>query len=220
MDAPFTSFTDESALPSRPQTHIEKTYERRYKLDHGAPRHDYWICAHPNGVCVVGICATHVLFEKLQSGDTQDQQALQIQFSKVKGQDLSAVKANGKKMSKRDGIWAKQDTVVCCVTATPQNEQGPVSTFECLAGIEGKVLQVNANLQTDPTLLIRRPYDDGHLLIACLFPEQRKHLLETWLSAEAFCAVRSVQIDDVKGGMVPQRESENHCTANQGVDES
>lgn len=51
MDAAFTTFTDEADMPSRPQTHIEKIYQRRYLLDYGAPRHDYWVRPTVSDVC-------------------------------------------------------------------------------------------------------------------------------------------------------------------------
>lgn len=43
MDVQFTSFTDETSMPKRPPSHVEKIYERRYMLDYGEPGHDYWV---------------------------------------------------------------------------------------------------------------------------------------------------------------------------------
>lgn len=123
----------------------------------------------------------------------------------VNGQGLSSIKANGKKMSKREGLWTKRDTAICIITAAAAQADGQPQTFKCPAVIEGKVLQVNARLETNPELLVDRPYDDGWLLVSCLFPEQRKKVLDEWHSAESFCLSRSLGLDDVRGGYVVPR---------------
>lgn len=130
---------------------------------------------------------------------------IRLVFSmQINGQGLSSIKANGKKMSKRDGVWTKKDTIICTITAAGADDRQPVA-FECPAVIEGKVLQVNTNLQTHPGPFIDRPYDDGYLLVSCLFPEQRKKMLEQWPSAEEFCLTRSLHQDDVRGGYVVRK---------------
>ena len=107
-------------------------------------------------------------------------------------------------MSKRDGTWVNHDTVICSITVGCDQGQDNPAIFECLAGVEGKLLQVNSKLQEHPQLLLQRPHDDGHLFIACLCPRQRKHLLETWLTLDSYCAARTVSVDAMKGGFVAQ----------------
>lgn len=124
----------------------------------------------------------------------------------VKGTDLESIKTNGKKMSKRDGVWTTKDTVVCSVTsqAAEKDTETPPTEMQCRAAIAGKVLQVNTRLQTDPNLLFDRPYDDGYLFMACVFPGERSKIMNDSLSAEAFCKARSVSMDDIRGGYIAQ----------------
>lgn len=205
MDAPFTSFTDEASMPARPPSHVEKVYDRRYLVDVGASGHDYWVCAHPTGVCAVGVCATHALFQQLKSADGQLKKNTSIAFCSIKGKDLETIKTNGKRMSKRDGVWTTSDTVICSVTVPAAETGTNLTELEFLAGVEGKVLQVNTSLQTDPKLLLDRPYDDGYLFVACVFPQQRNKIMNHGLSAEAFCKARSLNLDDIRGGYVDRR---------------
>ena len=120
----------------------------------------------------------------------------------VDGVHLTAVRDNGKRMVKNAGTWVRYETVMCTITVPALQPGGQPEEFQISAKIDGKVLQVNAQLESNPKLLVERPYDDGFLFIACLSEQSRTSLLRDSMSAELFCQRRDVHLNDLKGGFV------------------
>jgi hypothetical protein len=106
----------------------------------------------------------------------------------VNGKDLAGIRDNGSKMSKKVGTWTKPDTVICRISCTDESSSEP--TVLCRAGLPGKFLVANTRLLEDPSLLIKRPHDEGFLFMLCMYAEDHEQAQNNLLTAEMYHKLR------------------------------
>jgi hypothetical protein len=127
--------------------------------------------------------------------------------SQIGGVNLADVQSNGKKMSQRHGTWVRPGTEICTFTfeAGAAAEGASASgieraTFSVPSCVRGKVLAGNGRLPDCPDALLRRPHDNGHLLILAL--QSRDAHVEGSLSQEQYCQARGLPAHVLRAGLL------------------
>ncbi|EKX41518.1 hypothetical protein GUITHDRAFT_112492 [Guillardia theta CCMP2712] len=141
---------------------------------------DQFVYQHFNSLCVVGLAPSHVAFR-------DGRRIVAVDFDVGRSGDKTEVKPSGKK--KNGSLFVKEDSRLCDVVC----DDG--SRFKIRAAIQGHLLEMNSNLQSNPDLLNLKASSEGFISIIQPRRELENKLRESCklLSLDEFNKVRSVE---------------------------
>ncbi len=126
----------------------DRYFTRRYIQRDGD--NDTCILYHSNKICLVTLAKSHAIFKK-------DVGILKVNFKVGDKLDRANNKVVGK--GKRGGQFVDENSVLCFV------ECDDGSVYNILAGVKGKLIEVNEHLMNDPKLLLTKAETDGYIAI-------------------------------------------------------
>lgn len=148
MTADFGITSEEiDSFPGFCERFFTKFLYQKSARDGSLEDHDVFV--HSNGICLVGIAATHPAFGK---------EILAVDFD-IGNVDRSQNVVKGK--SKKGGMILQEGTTLCKIQCSDGSEYGIASC------VQGKLVEVNKRLQSDPNLL----KTEGEGYIAVILPK-------------------------------------------------
>ncbi|PIN07636.1 putative glycine cleavage system H protein [Handroanthus impetiginosus] len=148
-------------LPNTPPSAVEANFTTFYAPDFMKPGHDQYVHRHANGLCVIGLVPTHVVF-KDKGG------IVSVDFNVGKA-DRSGIKVTGKR--KKNAQHFESNTALCKVCTRD-------SSYIVRCCVKGSLLEVNERLIKQPELLNEMAEREGY--IAIIMPKPGD-----WLKAKA-----------------------------------
>ena len=145
MDVPIEKSV---ALSVKYLSVTDRYFTRRYIKRDGD--NDTCLLYHSNKICLVTLAKSHAIFKK-------DVKILRVNFKVGDKLDRSSNKVVGK--GKRGGQHVDENSVLCFV------ECDDGSVYNIMAGIKGKLVEVNEHLMNDPKLLQMKAETDGYIAV-------------------------------------------------------
>lgn len=162
-------------LPLIPPSATESNFVTYFAPDFMKPGHDQYVYRHPNGLCVIGLAATHVAFKE-EGGITA------IDFNVGKS-DRSGVKVTGKR--KRNAQHLESNSALCKVCTKD-------ATYIVRCCIKGSLLEVNDRLIKHPELLNSAADREGYIAIIMPKPADWLKVKDSLLGLEEYKKLREV----------------------------
>lgn len=125
---------------------IDRYYTRKYVQSEGG--NDVCLLFHSNKICVVTLAKSHAALTKGIS---------KVDFKVGKKLDRSSNKVTGK--GKKGAQCVNEKDVLCIVEC----KDGTV--YQVMAGVKGKLVEVNEHLVEDPQLLEVKYETDGYIAV-------------------------------------------------------
>lgn len=165
-----------TALPSFP-TVIERHYKHYYYV---GPENtfDQYLHCHSNTICVMGLAPLHPIL-------VQGLEVARVDWDVAKI-DRSKLSIKGKK--KKGGVWVDEVNPLCVIHCTDGSEHLIRAT------IHGKLIEVNPELESRPSLLTSDPSFEGWIAIVLL----KKHVMQNMDKSPSFLS--GSQYDTARGG--------------------
>ncbi|CAA6673517.1 unnamed protein product [Spirodela intermedia] len=145
------------------------------------PGHDQYIHRHANGLCVVGLAASHVALKE-EGGVTG------VDFN-VGRSDRSEKKVTGKR--KRNALHFEPNSAICKVNTSS-------NSYVVRCCVKGSLLEVNERLIKQPELLNSSADREGFIAIIMPKPADWLRLMASFLSREDYRSCRG--LPDKRGG--------------------
>eukprot|EP00112_Aurelia_sp_Birch-Aquarium-sp1_P010297 Seg2204.6 transcript_id=Seg2204.6/GoldUCD/mRNA.D3Y31 product="Protein Simiate" protein_id=Seg2204.6/GoldUCD/D3Y31 len=132
------------------QSFVQRYFTSHYAMDvMGKKQEDQCILQHSNKICIITIAPSHKLFE--------ESDIIKVNFQAKNRKDRTENKVSGK--GKRGGQQLEHNSLLCEV--------------ECSSGmkyllrscIQGKLMEVNAELLENPKLLLESPENGGYVAV-------------------------------------------------------
>lgn len=137
-----------------------------YRMNIRKLNDDICIRIHSNRICMISLAPSHPLFDKNCIIDN-------ISFKVTEKIDRSDNKISGK--GKRGAQALQENSNLCIITCN----NGDIWHIKC--GINGKLIEVNEALLSDPNLLKKPPHEGGYLAIILpnikMYEDMKKLLL-------------------------------------------
>lgn len=128
---------------------IDRYFTRR--LVHNEGNNDVCILYHSNKICLVTLAKTHAALQK---------DIVKVDFKVGNKLDRSNNKVSGK--GKKGGQHVDDQSVLCLVECSDK------SVYRILAGVKGKLIEMNDYLIENPKLLADKPETDGYIAVILL----------------------------------------------------
>lgn len=145
MDVPIEeSITLSHKYPSV----IDRYFSRR--LIQREEDNDTCILLHSNRICLVTLAKSHAICKKGVA-------IRRVNFKVGNKLDRSDNKVVGK--GKRGGQYVDENSILCIV------ELADDSVYKIMAGMKGKLIEVNENLINDPELLVTKTETNGYIAV-------------------------------------------------------
>lgn len=163
-------------LQSQPVDFLQRYYECRYMLDHRQPGHDYRLLFHSNGVVALMLAPSHALVAGAAT-------VTGIDFQVTEHTNRLENKVSGK--GKRGAQQVTAAAPLFCVTCADG------SRHVIPACVNGKLVQLNERLHSEPQLLVTDSGGEG--FVALILPKlgtSRKQMAGT-LDSAAYAARRA-----------------------------
>ncbi|KAA8528777.1 hypothetical protein F0562_036132 [Nyssa sinensis] len=135
-------------LPLTPPSAVESNFVTYFAPDFMKPGHDQYVYRHANGLCVIGLASTHVVF-KDNGGVTA------VDFNVGKS-DRSGIKVTGKR--KKNAQHFESNTALCKVCTND-------ASYIVRCCVKGSLLEVNDRLIKQPGLLNSSADREGYIAI-------------------------------------------------------
>ena len=143
MDVPIErSITLQDKYPSV----VDRYFTRKYVQNEGD--NDVCLLFHSNKICIVTLAKSHAAFKKGIS---------KVDFKVTNKLDRSSNKVTGK--GKKGGQHVDEKAVLCvleCLDGT---------IYRVMAGVKGKLIEVNESLMENPQLLVDKGETDGYIAV-------------------------------------------------------
>ncbi|XP_041102370.1 protein Abitram-like [Polyodon spathula] len=147
---------------------VDRYYTRWYKTDlKSKPCEDQCVLQHSNRICVITLAESHPI---LQNGRQIKSINYQISANCSRLQN----KVSGK--SKRGGQFLTELAPLCRITCTDGEEY---TVFSC---IRGRLLEVNEDILTNPSLLQEKPSTEGYIAVVLPKFEESKSVTQGLLT--------------------------------------
>ncbi|KAG7458208.1 hypothetical protein MATL_G00235690 [Megalops atlanticus] len=147
---------------------IDRYFTRWYKTDlKGKPCEDHCILQHSNRICVITLAESHPIIQK-------EKKIQSVNYQISAGCSRLQNKVSGK--SKRGGQFLTELAPLCRITCTDGEEY---TIFSC---IRGRLLEVNEDILTRPSLLLEKPSTDGYIAVILPKFEESKSVTDGLLS--------------------------------------
>ncbi|GAB5371865.1 hypothetical protein AAMO2058_001616600 [Amorphochlora amoebiformis] len=158
---------------------IQRYYSEYFSLGKKATiAHDYtgldqYVQHHTNGLIVIGLAPSHPV---LQQGKT----AIKVTWDYKAGNN----KVRGK--HKKGAMLFEAHTCVCTI------ECSDGSKYCVRAGVRGKLIEINDQLDNNPSLIVTRPRHEGYIAIFMQNKKQRARLTDYVVDGHAYAKHRGV----------------------------
>ncbi|XP_029814752.1 protein Abitram [Manacus vitellinus] len=150
----------------------ERYFTRWYKPDvKGRPCEDFCVLQHSNRICVITLAEAHPL---LQSGKTIKSINYQISANCSRLQN----KVSGK--SKRGAQFLTELAPLCRISSSDGEEY---TIYSC---IRGRLIEVNENILSNPTLLQEKPSTEGYIAVVLPKFEESKSITQGLLTQKEY----------------------------------
>ncbi|KAI5402774.1 uncharacterized protein LOC127084411 [Lathyrus oleraceus] len=169
---------DVQNLPLIPPSAVETNFITYFALDFTKPAHDQYIYRHANGLCVIGLAASHIAF-KDEGGITA------IDYNVGKS-DRSGVKVTGKR--KKNAQQFEANTALCKVSTKKDS-------YIVRCCVKGSLLEVNQQLVTHPELLNVSANREGYIAIMMPRPADWLKIKASLVSLHEYKKMREVSCD-------------------------
>lgn len=127
---------------------IDRYFTRRYVQKDGD--NDTCLLFHSNKICLVTLAKSHAIFKKGVA-------IRRVNFKVGEKLDRSNNKVVGK--GKRGGQHVDENSILCFVECDDD------SVYNIVAGVKGKLIEVNEHLIDDPQLLLTKAETDGYIAV-------------------------------------------------------
>ncbi|CAA7410747.1 unnamed protein product [Spirodela intermedia] len=162
-------------LPPAAPSAVEANFVTYFAVDFLKPGHDQYIHRHANGLCVVGLAASHVALKE-EGGVTG------VDFN-VGRSDRSEMKVSGKR--KRNALHFEPNSAICKVNTSS-------NSYVVRCCVKGSLLEVNERLIKQPGLLNSSADREGFIAIIMPKPADWPRLMASFLSREDYRSCRGL----------------------------
>ncbi|TYK31468.1 protein Simiate [Cucumis melo var. makuwa] len=162
-------------LPLVPPSAVETNFVSYFAPDFIKEGHDQYVYRHANGLCVIGLAATHIAF-KDGGGVTA------VDFNVGKS-DRSSFKVTGKR--KKNAQFFEPNSALCKVYTKD-------ASYIVRCSVKGSLLEVNDRLIKQPELLNTVPHREGYIAIVMPKAADWLKVKESLLSLEEYKRLREL----------------------------
>ncbi|CAN0906157.1 Protein Abitram [Linum grandiflorum] len=164
---------DVKDLPSTPPSAVETNFVSYFAPDFMKPGNDQYVYRHANGLCVIGLAASHVAL-KDEGGITA------VDFNVGKS-DRSGMKVSGKR--KKNAQHFESNTALCKVCTKEDS-------YIVRCCVKGSLLEVNDRLIKHPSLLTSSADREGYVAIVMPKPADWLRVKASLMSREEYAKLR------------------------------
>ena len=176
---------------SKPADKIFDTVERRYykryyKVQEN--KEDQVVLLHSNRICLISLSPNHPII-------TNNQKIISLEFqvgNKRKPTDRLSNKVSGK--GKKGGQSVDEKAILCVVQCENENK------YSLRSCVRGTLIEINPLIVENPSLLIEKPFAEGHLaVILPKLPEGLERLKGDLMTEEQYekhLAIHAVKVQE------------------------
>uniref|UniRef100_A0A0A9XGJ2 Protein Abitram n=1 Tax=Lygus hesperus TaxID=30085 RepID=A0A0A9XGJ2_LYGHE len=149
---------------------VQRYFTVRYAVNVRHQNDDYCVLIHSNRVCVVTLAPSHELLKNETSIDSVD-------FQVSENRNTLNTKISGKR--KHHAQRVQPNTSLAIVNCQSK-------TYKLVPGIHGKLLEVNKDLLSNPSLLLEHPDEKGFLAIILPDPSSVEESKKKLMTPDAY----------------------------------
>jgi Glycine cleavage H-protein len=170
---------DSFEKPAKIQTVTERYYSPRYVLDaSGIEGEDLCVLFHSNKICLITLAPTHPII-------ALKKEVIKFNFEVSRNVDRRLNKVSGK--GKHGAQILQPNSVICFVECSDGTNY---SISSCL---NGKLVEINEAIVSNPNLLIERPQAEGYLAIVLPNLVNSCKAKDNLMSYESYCKIRGLE---------------------------
>lgn len=170
---------DSFEKPAKIQTVTERYYSPRYVLDaSGIEGEDLCVLFHSNKICLITLAPTHPII-------ALKKEITKFNFEVSRNVDRRLNKVSGK--GKHGAQILQPSSVICFV------ECSDGTSYSISSCLNGKLVEINDTLISNPKLLIERPQAEGYLAIVLPNIVNSCKAKDNLMSHESYCKIRGLE---------------------------
>ncbi|XP_074659325.1 protein Abitram-like [Tubulanus polymorphus] len=199
----FSIAMESKFLPKTAPTIEDRYFTARYKPDvKDAQSEDLKILCHSNKLCIVTLSQFHPIL-------AADKTIEKVDFQVTKNTNLLNNKVVGKR--KKGGQWMTADSKLCMITCT---DGSCYTVYSC---INGRLVEVNENLATNPALIKQPTHACGY--IAVIFPrlENYDQQMSKLTSADDYRRIVNERVNMAASQPEPVEKLDDETTTTSGA---
>mmetsp|Transcript_4587 Transcript_4587/g.13871 ORF Transcript_4587/g.13871 Transcript_4587/m.13871 type:complete len:180 (-) Transcript_4587:1455-1994(-) len=162
-----------SKLVVQPSSVAERYFKRHYWKSEAGDE-DICVMRHSNGLCVIALSERHAVV-------AGNDEILRIELRP----DVQAPR--GKR--RRDGTFAQEGTILCTITTSSKQ-------YKVRAVIRGVLLELNAAISQDPSLVRRKNFEEGFIAVLLPKTDATKQVFSTLVSREEYDRCANIKAAD------------------------
>lgn len=175
-DNDITDMLENICMKKGLSTVADRYFTPYYRVNYQKLNDDICIRIHSNRICMISLAPSHPLFDKNCLIE-------KISFKVTDKVDRAENKISGK--GKR-GAQALQDNSNICIITCSNGDTWPIK-----CGINGKLIEVNEALLSDPNLIKKHPHEGGYFAIILPNIKLYESLKNSLMTDEQYQAILS-----------------------------